>query len=102
MATRTKEVMTNSNEMKLIIIIINDSDSDSLLKKLLDDGYQVTRIASTGGFLRRGSSTLLLGVEAGKVEYARQMVHEHYSPSVDPIMKKVTIFVLKMDRFEKL
>jgi len=94
--------MTDSIEMKLMIIIINDTDSDPLLKKFLDDGFQVTRIASTGGFIRRGSSTLLMGVKADRVERARQMVHEHCSPSVDPIMKKVTIFVLKMDRFEKL
>ena len=94
--------MSNSNEMKLMIIILHDTDSEPLLKDLLDDGFQITRIASTGGFMRRGSSTLLLGVEANRVERARQVVHEHCSPSVDPIMKKVTIFVLKMDRFEKL
>ena len=96
------EDKTKSNEMKLIIIILHDTDSEQLLQNLLDAGYRVTRIASTGGFLRRGSSTLFIGVEADKVEHARQMVHEHCSPSVDPIMKKVTIYVLKMDKFVKL
>jgi uncharacterized protein YaaQ len=41
--------MSNSIEMKLVIIIIHDTDSEPLLKDLLDDGYQITRIASTGG-----------------------------------------------------
>jgi uncharacterized protein YaaQ len=94
--------MKNSDEMKLIIIIVNDSDSESLMKALLKEGYRVTRIASTGGFLRRGSSTLFMGVEAEKVERARALVREHCSPGVDPSLKKVSIFVLKMDRFEKV
>ena len=94
--------MADASEMKLIIIIVNDADSDPLLKDLIDDGYHVTRIASTGGFLRRGSSTFLMAVEAEKVEKARQIVYDHCSPSVDPVLKKVTLFVLKMDRFEKV
>ncbi|MFH2039035.1 MAG: cyclic-di-AMP receptor [Chloroflexota bacterium] len=94
--------MTNSNNMKLIIIVVNDTDSESLLKALLNEGYRVTRIASSGGFMRRGSSTLLMGVEAGSVERAMKMVREHCAPSVDPSIKKVTIFVLKVDKFEQL
>ncbi|OGN74597.1 MAG: hypothetical protein A2X25_05935 [Chloroflexi bacterium GWB2_49_20] len=88
--------------MKLIIIVVIDTESDSLIKALLNEGFRVTRIASTGGFLRRGSSTLLMGVEAGKVERAMQMVREHCAPSIDPSLKKVTIFVLKVDKFEQL
>jgi len=94
--------MTNSDSMKLIIIVVIDTESDSLIKALLNEGFRVTRIASTGGFLRRGSSTLLMGVEAGKVERAMQMVREHCAPSIDPSLKKVTIFVLKVDKFEQL
>jgi uncharacterized protein YaaQ len=94
--------MTDKSGMKLVIIIINDTDSDLLLKDLTDRGFHVTRIASSGGFLRRGSSTLFMGVESELVEQARQIVYDHCSPSVDPILKKVTIYVLKMDRFEKI
>lgn len=94
--------MLNSDSTKLIIIVVNDTDSDTLLKVLLDEKYRVTRIASTGGFLRRGSSTLLIGVEAERVEKAIQLVRGHISPSIDPGVKKVTIFVLKVDRFEQL
>jgi len=43
-----------------------------------------------------------MAVEAEKVEKARQIVYDHCSPSVDPVLKKVTLFVLKMDRFEKV
>lgn len=94
--------MMNSEIMKLIIIVVNDKESDSLLKILLDDDYRVTRISSTGGFLRRNSSTLLIGVEASRVEKAIQLVRDHFPPSVDPGLKKVAVFVLKVDQFEQL
>ena len=94
--------MDDSDEMKLMIIIISDTDSDSLMKSMLNEGYRITRIASSGGFIRRGSSTLFMGVEAGRVERARQLVREHCGPSVDPNLKKVAIYVLKVDRFQKL
>jgi uncharacterized protein YaaQ len=94
--------MTNSNGMKLLVIVVNDAESENLQKALLEEDYRVTRIASTGGFLRRGSSTFLIGIEAEKVEKAMRLVREHCAPSVDPSLKKVTIFVLKVDQFEQL
>ena len=94
--------MAESDVMKLMIIIVSSIDSDSLIKSMLNEGFRITRISSSGGFVRRGSSTLLLGVEADKVERARQMVHEHCPPTIDPSLKKVAIYVLKVDRFEKL
>ena len=48
--------------MKMIILILKDSDSDSITQALTSAQYRVTRIASTGGFLRSGVVTLLLGV----------------------------------------
>jgi len=94
--------MMNSEIMKLIIIVVNDAESDTLLKTLLDEGYRVTRIASTGGFLRRNSSTLLIGVEASKVQRAVQIVRDQFPPSVAPGLKKVAVFVLKVDEYEQL
>ena len=94
--------MMNSDVMKLIIIVVNDTESDTLLKILLEDDYRVTRIASTGGFLRRNSSTLLIGVEASRVDRVIQLVHDHFPPSIDPGLKKIAIFVLKVDEFVQL
>ena len=94
--------MTNSNEMKLIIIVMNDAESDTLLKGLLDEGFRVTRIASSGGFLRRNSSILLIGMDASRVERAIRLVRDRFPPSLDPGLKKVAVFVLKVDRFEQI
>lgn len=49
--------------MKLILAIIQDEDAPATIQALVDRGYRVTRIASTGGFLRQGNTTLLIGVE---------------------------------------
>lgn len=52
----------SSNEMKMLIAIVRDADLDKILKNLLNENFRVTRIASSGGFFRRGNATLMLGV----------------------------------------
>ena len=54
--------------MKLILAVVRDVDTDAILDTLLPKGYRVTRLASTGGFLRRGSTTLMIGVDEGDEE----------------------------------
>src|SRR5512136_1324422 len=54
--------------MKLIIAVVQDADSESAVQALNEHGHRVTRLATTGGFLRRGNTTLLMGVEDDKVE----------------------------------
>lgn len=49
--------------MKLIIAIIQDEDASRLVSALMNDGYGVTKLATTGGFLRAGNTTLLVGVD---------------------------------------
>jgi uncharacterized protein YaaQ len=88
--------------MKLIIAIVREPDGEAILQALVDAHYRVTRIASTGGFLRRGHTTLLIGVEADEVQKAIQLVRDHCAPQVDPGTKRATVFVLAVDRFEQL
>ena len=69
--------------MKLIISIIQDQESDPVSKALTSMGFRVTLIGSTGGFLKRGSSTLLIGVEDDQVEQALQIIRDTCSLSAD-------------------
>ena len=54
--------------MKLVIAIVPQEYSDSVLDALMAAEYRATRISTTGGFFRRGNATLLVGVEADQVE----------------------------------
>lgn len=62
--------------MKLILAIVQNDDERSVLSKLMKEGYRVTKLASTGGFLRTGNSTLMLGVDDDKVEGALKIINE--------------------------
>lgn len=53
---------------KLLIIIASDTDADALVRAMVERGHAATKIGSTGGFLRRGNTTLLVGVPAVEVD----------------------------------
>ena len=54
--------------MKLVIAIIQDEDANRLVAELMNGGYSVTKLATTGGFLRAGNTTLLTGVEDDRLD----------------------------------
>lgn len=88
--------------MKLIIAIIKDEDNESVSKALTKKAFRVTLIASTGGFLRSGRSTLLIGVDDDQVENALDVIRNNCKKPEKPEEKRATIFVLKVDRFTQL
>ena len=87
--------------MKMIILIIKDNDSDEVTQALTSEQYRVTRIASTGGFLRSGVVTLLLGVRDERVEAALELVRMKLRP-LPSGEKRVTLFVVPVERFEQI
>ncbi|MBC8330881.1 MAG: cyclic-di-AMP receptor [Anaerolineae bacterium] len=88
--------------MKMIISILKDDDTDAVSDALVDQGHHVTRIASSGGFLRQGRSTLMIGVPAEEVDQAIQIVNENCVPTIEPMMRKATVFVLNVEYFEQI
>ncbi|MER3436323.1 MAG: hypothetical protein C4346_01105 [Chloroflexota bacterium] len=62
--------------MKLIIAIIQDYDADRLLEAISAAGFGATRIASTGGFLRMGNTTVLMGVPDDDVPRCLDLVRK--------------------------
>ena len=54
--------------MKLIIAIVQDEDAGRLVNHLMDDGFSVTKLATTGGFLKAGNTTLLIGVADDRLD----------------------------------
>ncbi len=54
--------------MKLVLAIVQDDDSLDCIEELNDKGFRVTKLATTGGFLKAGNTTLMIGVEKEKVQ----------------------------------
>ncbi len=69
--------------MKLIIAIVQDEDASRLINSLMSDGYRVTKLATTGGFLRSGNTTLLVGVEDDKLKNAMSIIEKVCEPQAD-------------------
>ena len=111
----------NENAQKLVIVITDDDEADSLISKLVDRGYPATKVSSTGGFLRKGSATILSGVDAEDVELVLSIIRTEcrarteYLPAQatpfpdaalprEPIPVRVggaIVFVLPVERFLK-
>lgn len=62
--------------MKLLICIVQDSDSAILMEDLVENEFRVTKLSSTGGFLRSGNTTLLLGVEDDQVDQVLEIIRK--------------------------
>ena len=60
--------------MKLAICIVHNRDRNKLTDEMLKAGFKFTVIGSTGGFLREGNSTILIGVEDELVESLKEVV----------------------------
>jgi len=66
--------------VKLIICIVDDMDIHALLDALSEKGFQATKLASTGGFLKRGNTTLLIGVESEKKDEVLEIIKKICKP----------------------
>lgn len=108
--------------MKLIVAIIHDDDVNNTLDNLREQGHFVTKLSSTGGFLRTGNTTLLIGVEDEQVEgvlksfentcRSRRQLMPVCAPygtaqggfipkPIEVVMGGATVFVLDVEQFKK-
>ena len=62
--------------MKLVIAIIQDYDTDSFLKAITANNLMATRIASAGGFLRAGNTTVFMAVEDDEVPLVKRLLSQ--------------------------
>jgi len=109
--------------MKLVMAIIHDEDLFHIMDTLNERGFSVTKLASTGGFLRSGNTTLISGVEEERVDELIEIIEkkcksrkqitsvnpthvnstEGYVPyPVEVTVGGATIFVLSVDEFKKV
>ena len=63
--------------MKLLIAIVNNDDSAVVSSALTKEGYTVTKLSTTGGFLMVGNTTFLIGADDDKVAKAKEIIKEY-------------------------
>lgn len=88
--------------MKMVIVILADAVAEAAVRGLVEAGFRVTKVASSGGFLRRGNTTLLLGMEPDKVDQALGVVRQTLTGAAEPSEQRATAFVLDVARYEQL
>lgn len=62
--------------MKLVIGIVHERDKHKVSDALLQAGHKFTIVASTGGFLRDGNVTFLIGTEGENVDGVIEIVRK--------------------------
>jgi uncharacterized protein YaaQ len=109
-------------DMKLIIAIVQNEDSYALSDALMEAEFYVTKLSTTGGFLKKNNVTLLIGTEEENVDSVLEIINNMCKNreqiisapvqlgSVEdlftsyPLKIKIggaTVFVIDVDRFEK-
>lgn len=107
--------------MKLIYAIINNDDSHSVQSALTKKGVQATKLASSGGFLMAGNTTLMICSEDDRLDEIIDIIKKHshrrkqFVPNsasygigtytsfpVEVTVGGATIFVTNVERFEKV
>lgn len=106
--------------VKLILAVVEDDDAARLMDALIENDFSATKLASTGGFLLRGNTTLLIGVEDQRVDQVLEIVKQtcvrrkrlvpqtsteipaSMSLPIEVESGGATVFVLSVDQFKKI
>ncbi|MBR2330761.1 MAG: cyclic-di-AMP receptor [Clostridia bacterium] len=107
--------------MKMITAIVNKKDAGEVCDALAEEKFTFTKMATTGGFLKAGNTTLLIGTEDDRVDAAIEIIRKHCAQRMEPMPSVVnagvpafgyyktevlvggaTVFVSPVERFEKM
>lgn len=107
--------------MKMVMAVIQDKDSNRLSVALIGEGIRATKLASTGGFLRAGNTTFMIGIEDDRIDDVFRIIRanckvrdqlvtpvspmggttDSYIPfPVEVQVGGAAVFVLPVERFE--
>jgi uncharacterized protein YaaQ len=96
--------------MKLIIAVVHDEDAAVIIDEFSENKLQITKLCSTGGFIKSGNSTLISGVQDDEVEKAVDIIARNTQIRVKGAKENknggisvgaATIFITNIERFEK-
>lgn len=108
--------------MKLVLAIVNNDDAAGAAAELTQEGFTITKLSTTGGFLQAGNTTLMIGAEDEEVAHIKEILRRcsftrrkkvpssaayghGIGPNAVPAETQVTgatVFVVNIEDFEKL
>lgn len=108
--------------MKLVVIVTQDYDAPHLIRAMIDDGFRVTQVSTSGGFLRSGNTTLIAGIDDLRLGALLKLVKSHCGERVEVVRPTgmadfeewyppdqlqvqiggATMFVFEVERFERV
>jgi uncharacterized protein YaaQ len=97
--------------MKLLFTVVRDDDANEVVEALTEHGFGVTRLASTGCFLRVGNTVLLSGIDDDQVDQMLEVLAAHTDIHVVPPTSKIAqetevrravVFILNLEQVVKL
>jgi uncharacterized protein YaaQ len=97
--------------MKLIHVIVRSDDANKVSDALVENGFYITRFASTGGFLRMGNTVFISSIEDDQLDKMLKIIRAHTEVHVQPPsshlleetrVSRAVVFVQKMEQLLKL
>lgn len=108
--------------MKLVLAVIQNEDESPLIQAMETRGLGITRIGSSGGFLRANNVTLMMAVEDDQIEHVLDLLNKYCKrrtkqlrpsapamearerfPGAVPIqIGGATVFILNLERAERI
>lgn len=113
----------SKDQMKMVIAVVHDHDAHDLLEAVTKKGFKATKMASTGGFLREGNTTFMIGTDEEHVEELLEIIKEncesrkktiapmspvantmesYYSFPMEVQIGGATIFIIDVEQFMKI
>ncbi|MGM0437731.1 MAG: cyclic-di-AMP receptor [Bacillota bacterium] len=118
-----KERASEGKKVKMVVAIVHDHDASDLMDKLTNSNFQATRMASTGGFLREGNTTFMIGTDEDHVDELLDIIEEtcksrkktvapmspvanslesYYSFPMEVQIGGATVFIIDVEQFIKI
>ncbi len=93
--------------MKLIIAIIDEQYSNKVVRKLMSEKIRTTKLASTGGFLSKGNTTLLIGVDKDQVDRISELIagickKRKIKNGDEEVTVGANLFVVPIDSYQRV
>ena len=112
-----------SKTVKMVVAIVHDHDAHNLMEALSNANFKATKMATTGGFLREGNTTFMIGTDEDHLDEVMQIIKDncqarkktiapmspvansmesYYSFPMEVKIGGATVFIMDVEQFIKM